>query len=662
MAPLIHSSVTIFFLRPFKPPKTFPCPTLEPGNLTVQILAMDQPSTTTEPEKPQRHISSVTPAELAQVDLEAPLADSQSFDHRELGDLYLHAAQAAEKDGRASDALVYALFQSLLHIHFKPGDRAEPFGAEWVIGDRRSILPQDLSPELIAALADQAKGFKHPVLKARIADLAWSTNRKLGFAAADAVDGYCASIEQLRAGTLDRKRTIGDVTDYETVERLRRAAQIAVVTKGKAPFPPRLTALITATREDARNRNYLPGFYQAATLDLDFELSEPTPIAQEAEALVAGIAAKGDGHLPLSILELSCRAFQDAGDQTNADRITLETAEFCVRCSESFAKAPMLEAHWLTRAIGILGRARSQKARRSELRKRLIDVQAQGLDDFAPIGTSIDIRDIVEEVQRKVSGASLSTALKLLLLATRSPDPDTLRRQAEEGTKNSLASVFSTQVLDNDGKVKFVAPGMSGRPGSDNQDQLRFEIMQHESLRRGLFVRSTLNPARAIVNAEHRITSDLLLPLVSASPFAQPGHEFVLAQGFARWFNGDAISAVSILVPQLENALRYILKNAGEDVSVMRKDGTQQDRSLKTLFDDMRPQIVEIMGEPIAFEIENLFLLPAGPAVRHGLAHGVYSTGHFLADDAAYACWFVYQLCFLPLLAQWAEVSSALDD
>ena len=48
---------------------------------------------------------------------------------------------------------------------------------------------------------------------------------------------------------------------------------------------------------------------------------------------------------------------------------------------------------------------------------------------------------------------------------------------------------------------------------------LRWEIIQQEGIRRELFVKSTLEPARAIINAEHCITTEKLLPLVQASPF-----------------------------------------------------------------------------------------------------------------------------------------------
>ena len=190
---------------------------------------------------------------------------------------------------------------------------------------------------------------------------------------------------------------------------------------------------------------------------------------------------------------------------------------------------------------------------------------------------------------------------------------------------------------------------------------MRHQIIRDEGIRRGLIARSTLYPMRAIINAQHGITAEKLLPILLESPFVPPGYEHVFAQGFYRWFGADLIAAASILIPQLENSLRYILKNAGEDVSTMKNDATQEDRSIQALFDQMRPEIVAILGEPLTYEIENLFLFRGGPSVRHGIAHGLFSTGHFYSDDTNYACWFILHLCFLPLLSHWKEVEAYLE-
>ena len=525
------------------------------------------------------------------------------------------------------------------------------------------MTPSDIPAELSLGLAAHTPTLKNPVLRARIADVAWVANRKLGQCAQTAVEAYCEAVEALRSGALEQSHDESDVTDHDVIDLLRRACQIAVVTKGKInSMPERLSNLVSISRSDAFARSYQHGFYDAAELDLDYSISPALEIAREAESLVENAKPSGNGHFPLAMLELASRAYRDAGNGDSSNRLTVKAAEWCVSCADTLTHVPLLEAHWLTRAIGAYGRVRAEKARRSELRKRLVYVQAHTLDDFVPIGDSVDISDIVEKVEEQISGKSLAAALRKLILVSRSPSPTALAANVQSRlSKSPLASLFSTQILDHGGKVKATAPSPHGNDVRDRELALRHEIVRDEGIRRGHLSQSMIHPMRAIINAEHGITVEKLLPLLLESPFVPSGYEFVFAQGFARWFGGESISATSILVPQLENLLRYVLKNAGEDVSTMKSDDTQEDRSIQAIFDQMRPKIVSILGEGIAYEIENLFLFRGGPSVRHGVAHGLFSTGHFYSDDANYACWFIFHLCMLPLLSRWNDIEAHFE-
>lgn len=623
---------------------------------------MSEQQTSEREEAAQRSITSVLPEELSQVDLEAPITGSTAFDAWELGDLYAHAAGEARLAQRNVAALVYSLLQGLCQMMFRPTDRSEPFGPLIAWGDgRRSIVPSDIPESLNDALASCIPHIRNSILRARIADIAWVNNRRHGACAAVAVDAYCDVVDKLRAGQLTRHNKQADDTDYDVVGRLRRACQIAVVTNVKGAIPERVRNLVVTARHEARDRKYLHSFLRTAELDLDFGISLAADIAREAESLFNGLESIGDGYLPLALLELSSRSFRDAGDKDNSARLNASAAECCVTRADALTHAPLHEAHWLTRAIAIYGRGRATKQRRNELRKRLIDVQARTLDDFSPIGERIEIADIVEKVREAISGKPMADALRTLALASLSPEPSKLRREVLDVVKKSpLSTLFSTSMLDRQGKVTFQSPGLSGDDTAEHEEGVRFQIMQHEDLRRGLLVSSTLAPARAIINAEHEITPEKLLPLAQASPFVPPGHEFVFAQGFGRWFGGDSISAASILVPQLENSLRYLLINAGEDVTTMKNDGTQEDRSISSLFDNMREQLVQVLGDPIVFEIENVFLFRGGPALRHAVAHGQLSARGFYSATAEYGAWFIFQLCCLPLIGRWSEIEVAL--
>jgi Domain of unknown function (DUF4209) len=147
--------------------------------------------------------------------------------------------------------------------------------------------------------------------------------------------------------------------------------------------------------------------------------------------------------------------------------------------------------------------------------------------------------------------------------------------------------------------------------------------------------------------------------IAELSPFVPVGHDYIFALGFARLMQGEYVSAVHLLLPQVENSIRYVLQQHGEDTSMIQADMIQEDRSLSVLLADRRQTLERIFGEALVFEIELLFTDRAGPALRHEMAHGKLTAGHCLHSDAIYACWLIYRITCLPLFEQWHDLVGA---
>ena len=122
------------------------------------------------------------------------------------------------------------------------------------------------------------------------------------------------------------------------------------------------------------------------------------------------------------------------------------------------------------------------------------------------------------------------------------------------------------------------------------------------------------------------------------------------ARGFSRFFQGDFISATYILTPLLENSLRHLLKMSGHDVTILdNATQTQQDRTISSLFEQMKAEMESIIPSEILHEIERVFLVRPGPALRHSVAHGLLQDASPFGSDAVYGCWLLFRLSLLPL-------------
>jgi hypothetical protein len=309
----------------------------------------------------------------------------------------------------------------------------------------------------------------------------------------------------------------------------------------------------------------------------------------------------------------------------------------------------MQASHWLTAAIRELHGLPCKKERRTELRHRLVDIQAHILEEMSTFSQQLDVKEIAERVEEQVDKATFLDKLFIFADLARSPDPVELRNNATKAiADHPLISLLSTSYHDSEGKVIHRTEG-----GLEAHEKaIESQIALTESLRRNAAV-GAIEPARHKISARHLVSEDVLVSLLQHSPFVPPDLLLTFSRGFSRFFQGDFISAVYTLTPLLENSLRYVLKTHGHDVTKFDDaKGTQEDRAIPALVEQMRSEMEGIFTKSIVADIELVFLKKPGPSIRHGVAHGLLQDGSAFGADAIYACWLIFRLCCIPLFSR----------
>jgi hypothetical protein len=252
------------------------------------------------------------------------------------------------------------------------------------------------------------------------------------------------------------------------------------------------------------------------------------------------------------------------------------------------------------------------------------------------------------------SEMDFSTALKSFALLDSSPKMEDLKAEAlKQGQKSPLSAMMDIKHIDDEGKTVINTAGAgSGEPPDDWYLSL---IARAEGLRRAMVVANNIEPIRLLINRTVAIEERHFNPVVWQSAFVPQLQAPLYALGFARFFQGDFPSAAHLLIPQLEPSLRHILKAHGADPTKRRDDATEEDRSLDAIIGNHRAELVDILGAPLLEELDRVFNLKPGPALRHDVAHGQLSAGQCYSHDVIYACWLLYRVCYLFLVKQWDE-------
>ena len=125
----------------------------------------------------------------------------------------------------------------------------------------------------------------------------------------------------------------------------------------------------------------------------------------------------------------------------------------------------------------------------------------------------------------------------------------------------------------------------------------------------------------AFVQKKSLSANTLTAYLVNTQAFGKCSQE-LLNVGFERYFAGDYVSCLHILVPQLESTLRWMLFKLGISTTVMDKDSVQE----KTLGVIIRePKMTELLGEPAIYYLRSVLEDKRGDNLRNDIAHGLIS-------------------------------------
>ena len=592
----------------------------------------------------------VTLADIKSFDFEEIIAGSISADSRELGDRY--SAAASGEDGQSDSAKVRVsnFLSGVAGMYFKPQDTNEPFGPMLVLADgRRSAAPADFrghGDQLQAAAAAST----NVVLRARLSDLAWLLDRKQPAFGVEAVRAYVEIVRRIEAGELKFRDGDDDPPFHpRTKDYLLRALGLARMLGWNKPEAEAARAQLIAVRKRAVVAQDPAAVFRYCELDLQMRVSDPLEIAAEIEEVLVNVVGKKSHHLIVDLWRLASRAYQAAKKEDDKQRCQVHAAEVMVAEAETIS-SPMLAAHLFADAIAALHGIPSARQRRTELRHRLVEVQADVGEEMGTFSHDLDLAELVAATENNFGTLSLYDSLFAFALLDRSPDPAKLRSDAvEQIREHPLSSLFGSSHLDDEGKVIHRTVGGGGL-GEPNDPTIGQQIAQAEGIRRHITVTSQIEPARRTMNANHYLSDDVFHALTIHSPFVPRDLAYTFARGFNRLFQGDFTSALYILTPLLENSLRYVLKLRGHDVTTFdNASQTQMDRTITALYEGMRAELDDIFTRAVTDDIERVFLGRPGPAVRHGVAHGLLQDGSPYGVDAIYACWLIFRLCLVPL-------------
>jgi Domain of unknown function (DUF4209) len=174
--------------------------------------------------------------------------------------------------------------------------------------------------------------------------------------------------------------------------------------------------------------------------------------------------------------------------------------------------------------------------------------------------------------------------------------------------------------------VEKIADGqVVGGAGSiidDEEGRLVFQIAE----RIGSYV-GLLSLALDRARDRHQMAVDNVIGVLYKSPLFTENRRTLIEDGFRAYFNGDFVKVIHVLVPQIEECLRTLLKLSGEPVNKPKgqSKGLLQQKNLNEILTEVT--IATKLGNDIKTYLLTLLTDTRGLNLRNRVSHGLMTAG-----------------------------------
>lgn len=569
---------------------------------------------------------------------------------KECNDYLRVFAEAARECEAANDERGQAVYSFLwLIASYIPSHGCEisPYRPMEEYGGKRSPIPDDLTDEQLDALEGIVGEIEDPEYRARVADLLWVC-RKDYQASKLAVTSYVASAGCLKSGP----------NWPAFIDRLTRAASIAA-RKGFESHQDEIVTFVEKAIEEFEN-DLETGLCCAMLLRilLGFERGDVTRYIALSERLAREFPKRGEWHFAEHYWRIAERWHRISKNEEALQQSMIEAAESTIaRAEYELTKNPPKSgssAPWMGKGLQALRRAKADPERIKEVHRRFLALQKQSLGEletfaFDPAehpGFSESLEKACKVVCQHVSGHDFESAILRLALMM---EPTNVKKLAEDEAESSKGSVWlkliGSERLDLDGKVVDSMPPLDLDNGSDSVAERKRLVELASMFVWPYAVSAAIEPARYTIAQEHPIRMGDLAFLVEHNPFIRAGREGIYLRGIQAGFFGDWLVAMHLLIPQLEDSLRYILQQQGIVTSTMNSDNIQEERDINKLLDD--EAVAKLLGPNVVFDLRGILIERFGSNMRNELAHGLMPHSSFYGHAApVYLWWIIIRLCW----------------
>jgi hypothetical protein len=554
--------------------------------------------------------------------------------------------QRAQEAGKAHDSRTEAVY-TFLGAVASPELKLEtpsrdPFVPAADLQYSRTPLPEDFSADELRVIKQLIETVQDAELRSRLADILWVRQGDASVASL-AVDSYLSSALHLK-----------DVVQWaDGYDRLKRSFDIAVFMGKETKAYRKTIDYLQKQLSEFGAEEPTPWWAKLINLLLDAGEGNASRFASICGTSAQRCETAGQWETARLYWQVKARCETAAGQDKNKELALKRASDTYIKQADVVqSEAQPITDHALElmrRAMESLAKVPGNEQAVIELKKQVDALELKRNDAPMKKPSRMDPAGITQWARDQVKSKDLRGALVALANLAETPKPAELEEQVDAKTgRMPFQYLISTVGMDQEGKAASHTPAAFTGDTREIRTAKEAELYQEAARNRQIAVLALIDPARRQVLSEHVVRLDDWRAFTTDNPFIPVGREEIFARGMDAGMNGDFLVAVSLLTPQVENAVRIVLKKAGVVTSKIDMRNIEQERVLGALLD--MDEAERVFGRDLMFDLRGLLVEKFGSNMRNELAHGLLDLDDFKGPDAEYLWWCALRLMFLPSL------------
>lgn len=273
-----------------------------------------------------------------------------------------------------------------------------------------------------------------------------------------------------------------------------------------------------------------------------------------------------------------------------------------------------------------------------KLKKR----QKQFADSMPTITEPIDNSEAVEQMKVHIESASLVKAIWFLVygiigLENKGRIAEKIKK---DHTKFLSSDLFLKGYLDKNGRRVGSVPSIQGATESDMELICRDDARTHYTINVDALVQRYLY----MMNQKFELNESNLRFLVDNNIFVPQDRKGAFLKGLVAGFNFDYLTSMSVLMPQVENAIREMARKLDILTDKFDNEGIQEYLSLGSIINRLEDS--ELLEEDMIFNLRLFYAGELGYDMRNNVAHGLLSDDELDCSIQSMAVWwYTLRLC-----------------